>query len=391
MGAAVRKKLFDGEGLYLLVDPPRKPGWRLKYRIGGREKLLSLGVYPTVPLKRAREKRFDARRLISDGTDPSVVRQAERNAQNDTFKVIAEEWLGIQKHVTVGTVQRDRDRLTKYVYPSLGNTAITSITAPTLLSALKRIEARGKHETAHRTKSVCSRVFRYAIATGRAERDVSADLRGALAAPVTKNHASIKDPAAIGRLLTDIDTYTGQPSTEAALKLAPYVFVRPGELRMAAWDEFDLDGAEWRIPGHRMKMREQHIVPLSRQAVAILRDLYGITGPDGLVFPSLRSATRPMSNATINAALRRLGYTKDQMTGHGFRSIASTLLNEQGYHPDLIELQLAHAERNAVRAAYNKAQRLNERRKMMQAWADYLDTLKASSSVDAHRKQASAA
>jgi integrase len=266
----------------------------------------------------------------------------------------------------------------RMVFERIGKRPIREITAPELLSALRKIESRGHHETAHRAKQKCGRVFRYAIVTGRADRDITADLRGALVPVVSKNHASLTDPAEVGALLRAIDGYEGQPITAAALKLAPLVFVRPGELRGARWPEFDLDNAEWRIPAERMKMGEQHIVPLARQAVAILRELRELTGGGlgELVFPSLLSLDRPMSNNTVNTALRRLGYTKEQMTGHGFRSMASTLLNEQGYSPDVIELQLAHAERNKVRAAYNKAQRLAERRKMMQAWADYLDGLR---------------
>jgi integrase len=379
--ASVRRKLFDSLGLFLLIDPPRRPGWRLKYRMHGREKLLSLGVYPDVSLKRAREKRDDARRLIADRTDPSIERKSQRTARADTFKVIATEWLAMQKHVTAGTVQRDRDRLTKYVFPSLGGEPIAGITAPQLLSALKRIEARGRRETAHRTKSVCSRVFRYAIATGRAERDPCGDLRGALASPITRNFPAIVEPLRIGELLRAIDGYVGQPSAHAALRLAPLVFVRPGELRQAEWSEIDLDAAEWRIPAARMKARDAHLVPLSTQAVAILQDLQALTGDGRYLFPSLRTAARPISNNTINAALRRMGYTKEQMTGHGFRSMASTLLNEQGFAPDVIELQLAHKERNQVRAAYNRAQRLAERRKMMQTWADYLDGLRGGGKI----------
>jgi integrase len=387
---SVRRKLFDSYGLFLLIDPPRRPGWRLKYRIAGREKLLSLGVYPDVSLKRAREKRDDARRLIADGADPSLERRAQRRAQGNTFETVATEWLATQKKVTTGTVQRDRDRLEKYIFPSLGVQPVDRITGPQLLMALKRIEARGKLETAHRTKSVCSRVFRYAVATGRAERDPCADLRGALASPITRNFAAIVEPGRVGELLRAIDGYVGQPSAHAALRLAPYVFVRPGELRQAEWPEIDLEAAEWRIPAPRMKARDAHLVPLSTQSVVILTDLRALTGGDRYVFPSLRTNSRPISNNTVNAALRRLGYGKDEMTGHGFRSMASTLLNELGFAPDVIELQLAHKERNQVRAAYNRAQRLAERRNMMQAWADYLDGLRTGAKVVAIRQRKTA-
>jgi integrase len=257
---------------------------------------------------------------------------------------------------------------------------MTSITASELLARLRRIEAESKYETAHRVKGIFSRIARFAIATGTGglNRDVAQDLRDILTPTATENHAAITDPAKVGALLRAIDGFEGQPTTVAALKLAPLLFVRPGELRAARWTEFDLESKDptWRIPAERMKMKTEHIVPLSRQAVAILKDLGTLTGDAELLFPSLASRSRPISDGTLNAALRRLGYSGEEMTPHGFRSTASTLLNEQGWHPDLIELQLAHQERNKIRAAYNKAQRLAERRQMMQAWADYLDTLR---------------
>lgn len=370
-------KLFDERGLFMLVTPTGGRLWRFRYRMGGVEKLLTLGAYPDVPLKRAREKREDARKLVADGIDPSAKRRAEKSAQADTFEAIADEWLNLQrKSLAAETLDILRTRLKSFLYPYVGRRPIASITAQELLAALRRIEARGKHETAHRVRSLAGRVFRYAVATGRAQHDVAADLKDALAPVKSRNFASVTEPERVGELLRAIDGYSGQPITALALKLAPLVFVRPGELRGAEWSEFDLEGAEWRIPAARMKMGEQHIVPLSRQAVAILRELHILTGSGRYVFPSLLSAQRPMSDNTINAALRRLGYGSDEQTGHGFRSMASTLLNEQGFAPDVIELQLAHQERNKVRAAYNRAQRLDERRKMMQAWADYLDTLR---------------
>lgn len=380
-------KLFDERGLFLLIAPGadsyRGRLWRLRYRYAKVEKLLSLGNYPDISLKRAREKRDEARRLLAEGIDPSARRKSDQQAKSETFEVIAREWLEMRAKTSAAITMQKARWLLEMIFPRIGKRPIREITAPELLSALRRIESRGHHETAHRAKQKCGQVFRYAIVTGRAERDVTADLRGALVPVVSQNHAALTDPAEVGALLRAIDSYEGQPITAAALKLAPLVFVRPGELRGAHWSEFDLDNAEWRIPAERMKMGEQHIVPLSRQAVAILRELRELTGGGGfgeLVFPSLLSLDRPMSNNTVNTALRRLGYTKEQMTGHGFRSMASTLLNEQGFPPDVIELQLAHAERNKVRAAYNKAQRLAERRKMMQVWSDYLDGLRAVSS-----------
>jgi integrase len=373
-------KLFDERGLFMLVTPTGGRLWRFRYRHGGVEKLLTLGAYPDVSLKRAREKRDDARRHVADGVDPSAKRQAERKAAADTFVAIIDEWLLTKKKsLTPATWERDHNQLHKWVVPYLGNRPISAIEAPELLAVLKRIESKGVIDTAHRTREICGRLFRYAIATGRATRDITADLRGALAPRTTEHHAAITDPLKVGQLLRAIDGYDGQPTTAAALKLAPYVFVRPTELRAAEWSELMLDGEqpEWRIPAERMKMREAHIVPLSRQSIKILRELHPITGRQRYVFPAIGGGGRPLSENTLNGALRRLGYSGDEMTAHGFRSMASTLLNEQGVHPDLIELQLAHAERNRVRAAYNRAQRLAERREMMQEWGDYLDRLRA--------------
>ncbi|MGH8289718.1 MAG: tyrosine-type recombinase/integrase [Steroidobacteraceae bacterium] len=379
-------KLFDERGLYQLVCANGSKLWRLKYRFSGREKLLSLGAYPDVGLKGARDAREEARKLLGTGVDPSSRRKLEKVAQANTFEAVAREWLSLQERtLSDSTLSRERSRLERFIFPHLGGRPIAQITPPEFLAVLRRIGLRGTNDSAHRTRSICSRVLRYAVATGRAERDCTADLRGALP-PVTGSHfAAITEPAKIGELLRAIDGYVGQPSTAFALRLTPYVFVRPGELRQATWSEFDLKVGEWRIPGERMKMKaaEPHLVPLSRQALDILRGLQPITGHGRYLFPSLRSATRPISDNTINAALRRLGYSGEEMTGHGFRSMASTALNEQGWHPDLIELQLAHAERNKVRGAYNRAQRLRERRQMMQAWADYLDRLRANCSGSA--------
>ena len=377
-------KLTDGDGLTLLINSDGSKWWRLRYRIGGREKMLSLGVYPDVGLKRARERRDDARRQIADGVDPSSKRQAEKAGRANTFELVGREWLQLQAgSIKASTHERELSQLERFVFPYLGGRPVTEITAPEVLAVLKRVESRGINDTAHRVRSTCSRIFSYAVATGRAERNPTTDLRGALAPVVKQNFAAITEPARIGELLRAIEGYVGQPTTHAALRLAPLVFVRPGEIRAAEWCEFTLDGEEpeWRIPGERMKMGEAHVVPLSRQAVEILRQLQPTTGEGRYLFPSLRTLSRPISENTINGALRRLGYTGEEMTGHGFRSMASTCLNEQGWHPDLIELQLAHAERNKVRAAYNRAQRLDERRKMMQSWADYLDGLRAGSNI----------
>ncbi len=389
-------------GLHLLVTPSGSRLWRFRYRkpqararaegegrrAGRPENMLALGAYPTVTLAAAREKATGLRRLLDEGKDPAREAEAKREARVNTFEALAQEWLGKQ---TLADVTRAKaEWIFGLVLPDIGATAIAELEAPEVLRALQKIEAAGHYETAHRAKQRIGQVFRFAVATGRATHDPTSALRGALKAPDVTNRAALTDPARVGELLRAIDAYIGQPATHAALRLAPLTFVRPGELRAAEWAEFSLESAEpaWRIPGERMKMGEAHIVPLSRQAVAILRELRPLTGAGKYLFPSLRSAERPMSDNTINAALRRLGYTTDEMTGHGFRAMASTLLNEQGWHPDLIELQLAHAERNKVRAAYNRAQRLAERRKMMQAWADYLDGLKAGGNVVPIRKGA---
>ena len=375
-------KLYDEKGLFLLVKPSGARLWRFKYTYSGVEKLLSLGPYPEVPLKRARAKRDEARGLVADAVDPSAKRKSEKAAQAETFAAVAEEWLETKrKTLSESTWARDRDQLMKLVGPYLGSRPIAQIEAPELLMILKRLEKRGVRDTAHRVRAVCGRVFRYAIATGRAKRDPSADLKGALAPKASKNYAAITDPTQVGQLMRAIAEYDGQRTTHAALRLAPYVFVRPGELRGAEWTEFDLESAEWRVPPERMKMGETHIVPLSRQAVEILRELQPLTGNNRYVFPAIGRQPRALSDNTLGAALRRIGYSSEEMTAHGFRTLASTLLNEQGWHPDLIELQLAHKERNKVRAAYNRAQRLGERRRMMQAWADYLDGLRAGGEI----------
>jgi integrase len=387
-------KVFDERGLYLHVFPAGGRLWRFKYRVAGREKLLALGSYPDVGLKRAREKRDEARKLVADGIDPSAKRRSEKAAGANTFEAIGREWMELQrKRLDEKTYARNLRFLEQFLFPALGRRPITAVRAQEVLAALKRIEERGFHETAHRVRSIAGNVFRYGIATGRAERDVSADLRGALAPTVTKNRAAITDPSRIGELLRAIHSYVGQPATEAALKLAPLTFVRPGELRGAEWTEVGLDAQhpEWRIPAGRMKMGEEHVVPLSRQVVAILREIQPLTGGGRFVFPSLRGGHRPISENTVNVALRTLGYSGDEMTGHGFRAMASTCLNEQGFPPDVIELQLAHAERNEVRAAYNRASRMMDRRKMMQAWADYLDGLRLGAKVTPFRSGDNAA
>jgi integrase len=376
-------KLADGRGLYLLVTPTGGRLWRMKYRFAGVEKLLSFGSYPETTLRAARIKRDQARRVLEEGADPGQARRAAKRSRTDAaanaFGDIADEWLSKRKHLAASTHAKVRWVLDDKLLPWLKSRPVSEISPPELLGVLRRIEAAGAHETARKAKEVASGVFRYAIATGRAQRDPTQDLRGALTTARTRHHAAITDPAKVGELLRDIEGYQGTFTVRCALRLAPLVFVRPGELRYAQWQEFDLEAAEWRIPAGRMKMREQHVVPLSNQALQVLRELHPLTRSCDWLFPGVRSRREPMSENTINAALRRLGYDRDQMTGHGFRAMASSLLNELGYAPDVIERQLAHAPRNKVRAAYNRASYLSDRRRMMQAWADHLDGLKASS------------
>lgn len=374
-------RLYDERGLYLEITPVGGKRWRLKYRFDGKENRISLGVYPDVSLKKARERRDEARKLLADGIDPSANRKAEKAAKASTgnsFEVIAREWFA--KHST-NWVSSHADRIIRRferdVFPWIGSQPIDDIKAPELLSVIRRIEDRGALETAHRALGDCGQVFRYAVATGRAERDPSGDLRGALPPVKGKHFAAVTDPKRLGELLRIIDGYEGTLPVRCALRLAPLVFVRPGELRQARWEDIDLDAAEWRY--HVTKTDSDHIVPLSRQAVEILREIEPLTIRGRYVFPSARNpkGDRPMSDNAILGALRRAGIPKDEMTGHGFRAAARTILDEElGFRPDFIEHQLAHAVRDPNGRAYNRTAHLAERRKMMQAWADYLDELK---------------
>jgi len=385
-------KLSDSGGLYLLLTPNGSKLWRLAYRFGGKQKTLALGIYPTITLKQARERRDAAKRLLADKIDPSIQRRVEKQnaTTGNTFRPVASELLEKLEREGLAEVTLAKKRwLLDFAYSSIGDRPIDKITAPELLSVLRRVEAGGRYETARRLRSTCGMVFRYAIATGRAERDVSIDLRGALTTPKVTHRAAIVDPAGIGALLRAIDGYDGLLLTTHALRLAPLVFVRPGELRQAEWAELDLEESEWRISASKMKMRRPHRVPLSRQAVAIIRDLQAITGGGRWLFPSVRTTARPMSENTLNAALRRLGYSSDQMTAHGFRAMASTRLNEMGrWNPDAIERQLGHQEADDVRRAYmHAAEFWTERVKMMQAWADYLDELRDARKVIPLRRE----
>lgn len=379
-------KLTDGDGLYLHVTEKGGKLWRFRYRFDGKEKLLALGSYPEITLLDARQRRDEARRQLAHGIDPGAVRKAQKQAKvesSETFEVIAREWHDRFKSTwTAGHAGTIMDRLERDLFPWIGERPIGEIKAPELLSAMRRVESRGALETAHRIRTIGGQVFRYAVATGRAERDVTVDLKGALPQPQEKHRAAITEPTEVGKLLRAIDDYSGGFVVKCALKMAPLVFVRPGELRHMEWTELDFENAQWNIPAGKMKMKEPHLVPLSKQAIDILKELQALTGTSRYVFPSGRSFDRALSDNAILAALRRMGYAKDEMSGHGFRAMARTILDEVlQVRPDFIEHQLAHAVRDPNGRAYNRTAHLNERRKMMQTWADYLDKLKAGAQV----------
>lgn len=375
-------RLSDGRGLSLEITPAGNKRWRFRYFFGSKEKMISLGLYPEVSLKDARSRAEDCRRQLANGVNPSQARKEQQAESKNTFRLVALDWLErysgkwSERHA-----HNLRVRLEQGMFPHIGDMPIAEVTPPLILAAVRKIEARGALELAHRTLQITSQVFRYGIATGVAERDPAQDLRGALPPVVRKHRPSITDPKELTHLLRAMDEYQGNFIVLSALRFLPLVFVRPGELRHAEWGEFEWEDAQWRIPPEKMKMKEQHIVPLSRQAIDILEGLRPLTGEGKYLFPSVRTNERPMSENTLNAALRRLGYTKDEVCAHGFRTTASTLLNEQGWNRDAIERQLAHGERDSIRAAYNFAEYLPERRKMMQAWADYLDALREGAKV----------
>ncbi|MCG7201467.1 tyrosine-type recombinase/integrase [Marinobacter pelagius] len=382
-----RKKLSDGGGMYLDIQPSGKY-WRMKYRFDGKEKTLALGVYPDVSLKLARQKRAEARAQLAEGVDPNESKRqakATQKERSDTFRIVAEDWLKLKKgELADSTLEVARKRLETWAYPKLGHLPIAHIKPAQVLETLREIEAQGKHETAHRIRQRIGEIYRYAVAEGRAETDPTSTLKGLLKTVPTRHRAAITSEEKLGTLLRAMDAYGGHASTRAALKLAPLLFLRPGELRNAEWTEIDLQSRTWVVPGKRMKgtlkakragQVPDHIVPLSKQAVLILKELYALTGHQHLVFESVRSG-RPLSENTINVALKSMGFDGTTMVGHGFRATASTLLHEQGWQPEVIELQLAHKQRNQVAATYNRSARLKERTKMMQAWADYLFDLK---------------
>lgn len=377
--------MTDERGLSIQINPNGGKWWRLRYRFEGKEKMLSLGTYPDVALKDARERRDAARKLLTDGIDPGQQRKARKMAKAgmaaNSFEVICREWLENKRsNIEEAQYKKALARLEKDVFPWMGSRPIAEITAPEVLAVLRRIDARGARYTAHKAKSEISQCFRYAIATGRAERDPCPDLRGAIPTPKTENRPAITDPKAAGELLRAIDGFKGTFVVRCALLLAPLLFVRPGELRKATWDGFDLDKGEWRY--FINKTKTEHLVPLASQAVAILRELHALTGHGSYVFPG-RDPKRPMSDAAVNAALRRMGYdTKTEITGHGFRAMARTILHEELHiKPEVIEHQLAHQVADALGTAYNRTKFLKDRKIMMQQWASYLEKLKEGAAV----------
>jgi integrase len=378
-------KVADERGLFLLVKPSGGRLWRFKYRFGGKEKKLALGVYPDVGLKQARERRDHARQLLAEGLDPGVERKRQQlsrmAAAESSFDAIGKELIAkMRREGKAEATITKSEWLLSLLKKSIGSLPVAEITPQELLAALRLTEARGRLETARRLKNFAGRVFLYAVATSRAAANPAILLVGALTAPIEKHRAAILDPKGVGALLRAIDGYEGQSSTVLALRLAPHVFVRPGELRYAEKPEFDLDQAIWKIPAGKMKMRQPHVVPLSQQAIVIIRQAFSAAGRGSYLFPSARSWQRPISENTINAALRRLGYTSEEMTAHGFRAMASTLLNESGkWSPDAIERALAHKDTDPVRAAYHRGTHWNERVEMAQWWSDHLDALRADS------------
>lgn len=380
-------KLSDRDGLYLLVTPTGIRYWRMNYRFAGQQRTLSFGRWPEILLGEAREMLLNARRSLGKGLDPLEQAKLEKIAKSiaasNSFQAVAEEWLEkIEKEGLAAITLKKARWLLAQTYPALGKRPISEITAHELLLVLKKVEGTKRYDTANRIRSTCSQVFRYAIATARANRDICADLRGALVTPRTNHRAAITTPTEASGLLRAIEDYDGHQLTQIALRLLPHLFVRPGELRWAEWREFDFDKRVWTIPDHKMKMRRPHAVPLSRQALSIIEEIEHDASYSDFLFPSLRSVDRPMSDNTINAALRRLGFSKDQMTGHGFRAMAATLLNEMGtWNPDAIERQLAHADGNSIRRAYARGQYWDERVRMMQHWSDYLDQLREGATI----------
>ena len=375
-------KLTDGEGLHLLVNPNNSKYWRLAYRFDGKQKTLSLGTYPKVTIRQARALRGEAKGLLRLGGDPSLAKRQKKadksRLNSNTFEAIALDWFN-RKMADMSDSHKTRTLrlMTKDLFPSIGRMPITEITAPILLQVLRKVESRGAIETAHRVKQAAGQVFRYAVAIGMAERNPAADLTGALSSPVKTHLAAIIEPKAFGKLLIAIDGYMGTPAVTHALKLAPLLFVRPIELRQMEWAELDLEQGRWNLPAEKMKQRTEHIVPLSKQAIEILKAQHEFSGGGRYVFPSPRGASRPMSDNAVRTAIRALGFDNETMSGHGFRASARTMLDEiLGFRVEVIEMQLAHKVRDTLGRAYNRTQYLDQRVSMMQTWADYLDTLR---------------
>lgn len=380
-------KLADEKGLYLLITANGSKLWRVKFRLNGKEKKLSLGAYPEISLKDARRLRDEARGDLAAGIDPARQKQEEKIVAKlgaaNSFEAVAEEYLAKCEKEGLAEVTVAKNRwFLNLLRPSIGKLPVADIKPHEVLRVLQKVENKGNRETANRMRSFASRVFRYAVATDRADADPAHALRGALAAPIVRHYAAITDAAQVGLLLRTIDTYSGEPATIVALKLTPHVFQRPGEVRQMRWRELDLDNAVWIIPAARMKQRQAHTVPLSKQSIELIRAMEGLSGHSAYVFPSVRSKDRPMSENTITGALRRLGYTGSEMTAHGFRTTASSLLNESGkWNPDAIERALSHRDGNAVRGIYNRSPYWKERVEMSQWWSDYLDTLREGATV----------
>jgi integrase len=372
-----QQKLFDGNGLYLLVTPRGAKSWRLKYRFQGKEKLISLGAYPLVSLKEARERATAARKTLESGTDPSALRKKEKRMAQNTFELVAREWHEMQTAKWSATyAEATLNRMQRNLFPFIGSRSVNEVSAPEILALLRKVEARGMIGTAHALKYICSSIMRYAIATGRAERDPAADLRGALTPHVKKHRPALTAPETVGNLMHAIYNYQGSLVVRSAVQLLAFTFCRSTEIRDAEWREFDFEENLWRIPAERMKMNRDHLVPLSRQVLAVLEKLRAYSGKGQYVFPSYRSETVPFGKTALQRAIRVMGFEREEMCPHGFRSMASTLLNELGYNADWIERQLAHVPHGQVRGIYNRAEYLPERRRMLQEWADYLDALR---------------
>ena len=375
------KRYNDGEGLYLIVFKSGLKSWRYNYSFNARQQTITYGSYPSLSLSEARDLHLEALKLKRQGISPAEQKQKEKYKLDVlSFRTIADEWFN-HHEMSKRTTEKREYYINQYINPFIGDRAINEVEPPEILYLLRKIEKAGKVATAHRVKTTISQILRYAVATGRCKRDITLDLRGALKPIITRHRSAITEPKEIGELLRALADYQGDVTTRYALKILPYVFVRMGEFRTMEWKDLDFNTKQWLIPAEKMKMKSPHIVPLCEQAIQLLKELHEFTSYSNYVFPSIRTKTRPMSENTVNASLRRLGYTADQMCSHGFRSMASTRLNELGFRADVIERQLAHIDGNKVRSAYNRSEYIEERTSMMQSYADYLDTLRDGATV----------